>query len=152
MDTLTAGVKLERLIGERISGSCRGHTPTPDLLDLNRRDLIGGVILLARHIRDREQTAALTRALQSAARTMGQPAPRLVMTDQENGSVRRPGTDSAQFPGAMALGAIHAADAGADERIVEAPGALRWRGRWTGRSPWRRICPWTQGRDDHRSA
>jgi beta-N-acetylhexosaminidase len=119
MDTLTADMTLERLIGQCITVGFRGHTPTSELLDLIQRDHIGGVILFARNIRDREQTAALTHALQSAARAAGHPAPLLVMTDQENGSVRRLGAGSTLFPGALALGAIHVADAAEGERIVE---------------------------------
>jgi beta-N-acetylhexosaminidase len=117
MHDLTAGMTLEEQIGQLFVVGFLDQTVTPELLALIERERIGGVILFSRNIRDREQTGALTHDLQAAARAAGHPAPLLVMTDQENGLVRRLGADSVPFPGAMALGAIDGPDA---EQVVEA--------------------------------
>jgi beta-N-acetylhexosaminidase len=119
MNDLTAGMTLDEQIGQLFVVGFPDPAPTPKALDLIQRERVGGVILFSRNIRDQAQTAALTHALQSAARVAGHPAPLLVMTDQENGLVRRLGQDSTPFPGSMALGAIEDAEAGAGERIVE---------------------------------
>jgi len=106
MDDLAAGMTLDEQIGQLFVVGFPARTASPELLDLIERERIGGVILFTRNIADQAQTAALTHTLQSAARAAGHPAPLLVMTDQENGLVRRLGSDSIPFPGAMALGAI----------------------------------------------
>ncbi len=102
----TAGMTLEQQIGQLFAVGFPGPTATPELLDLIQRDHVGAVILFSRNIRSRDQTAALTHELQLAARAAGHPAPLLVMTDQENGVVRRLGPESTIFPGSMALGAV----------------------------------------------
>jgi beta-N-acetylhexosaminidase len=117
MDDLTTGMTLDEQVGQLFVVGFPDQTPTPELLDLIQRERVGGVILFSRNVGDRAQTAALTHTLQCAARAAGQPAPLLVMIDQENGLVRRLGQDSTPFPGAMALGAIE--DAEASERMVE---------------------------------
>jgi beta-N-acetylhexosaminidase len=114
---MTGELSLEEQVDQCMVVGFAGLQPTPELLDLIQRAHVGGVILFSRNISDRAQTAALTHALQSAARAAGHPAPLLVMTDQENGLVRRLGRDSTPFPGAMALGAIEGA--GESERLVE---------------------------------
>jgi beta-N-acetylhexosaminidase len=119
MNDLTAEMTLDEQIGQLFVVGFPDPAPTPEALDLIQRERVGGVILFSRNIRDRAQTAALTHALQSAARAAGHPAPLLIMTDQENGLVRRLGRDSTPFPGSMALGAIEDAEAGAGERMVE---------------------------------
>jgi beta-N-acetylhexosaminidase len=101
-----AGMTLEQQIGQLFAVGLPGPTATPELLELIQREHVGAIILFSRNIRSREQTAALTYELQSAARAAGHPAPLLVVTDQENGIVRRLGPDSTIFPGSMALGAI----------------------------------------------
>jgi beta-N-acetylhexosaminidase len=116
MDDLTAGMTLDEQIGQLFVVGFPGQTPAPELLDLIQREWVGGVILFSRNIHDQAQTATLTHTLQSAARAAGHPAPLLMMTDQENGLVRRLGRDSTPFPGAMALGAVDGAEG---ERIVE---------------------------------
>ncbi len=110
MAGMTAGMTLEQQIGQLIAVGFPGTTASPEVLELIQRDHVGAVILFSRNIRSREQTAALTEALQSAARVAGHPFPLLVMTDQENGLVRRLGRDGTVFPGNMALGAIAAED------------------------------------------
>ena len=117
MDELTAGMTLDEQIGQLFVVGFPDHTPSGELLDLIKRERVGGIILFSRNIRDQAQMATLTHILQSAARAAGQPAPLFVMIDQENGLVRRLGPDSTPFPGAMALGAIE--DVGEGERIVE---------------------------------
>ncbi|HEY7019864.1 MAG TPA: beta-N-acetylhexosaminidase [Ktedonobacterales bacterium] len=116
-EDLTAGMTLEEQIGQLFVVGFPDQTPIPELLDLIQREHGGGVILFSRNVKDQAQTATLTHKLQSAARAAGHPAPLLVMIDQENGLVRRLGSDSTPFPGAMALGAIE--DAETRERIVE---------------------------------
>jgi beta-N-acetylhexosaminidase len=103
-------------IGQLFVVGFPAQTASPELLDLIERERVGGVILFSRNIGDQAQTAALTHTLQSAAHAAGHPAPLLVMTDQENGLVRRLGSDSVPFPGAMALGAITGGDG---EQLVE---------------------------------
>jgi beta-N-acetylhexosaminidase len=117
MNDLTGGMTLDERIGQLFVVGFPDQTPTPELLDLIQREHVGGVILFSRNVRDQAQTATVTHTLQSAARAAGHPAPLFVMTDQENGLVRRLGHDSTPFPGAMALGAIE--DAEARERIAE---------------------------------
>jgi len=101
-----AGMTLEQQIGQLFAVGLPGPTATPEWLELIQRDHVGAIILFSRNIRGREQTAALTHELQLAARAAGHPAPLLIVTDQENGIVRRLGPDSTIFPGSMALGAI----------------------------------------------
>lgn len=96
---------LEQQLGQLFAVGFPGTTPTPEILDLIRRRHVGGVILFSRNFRSAPQALELTSALQAAAREAGHPAPLLVMTDQENGLVRRLGRDSTIFPGNMALGA-----------------------------------------------
>jgi beta-N-acetylhexosaminidase len=119
MNDLTAGITLDEQIGQLFVVGFPGQAPTAELLDLIQRERVGGVILFSRNIHDQAQTAALTHTLQSAARAAGHPAPLLVMTDQENGLVRRLENDSTPFPGAMALGAIADVEASESDRIVE---------------------------------
>lgn len=82
-----------------------GTTAPPALLDLIQRERVGGVILFARNVRDREQVYDLTQQLQGAARAAGHPHPLLIAIDQENGLVQRLGQLVTAFPGNMALGA-----------------------------------------------
>lgn len=96
---------LEQQIGQLFVAGFHGTNPSAEMLDLVRRRHIGGIILFSRNIRSAQQTLTLTNALQEAAHTAGHPAPLLIMTDQENGLVRRLGHDSTIFPGNMALGA-----------------------------------------------
>lgn len=105
-DMALSAMSLEQQIGQIFGVGFSGASAPPELIDLIQREHVGSVILFSRNIRSREQTAALTQQLQAAARDAGHPAPLLVMTDQENGLVRRLGPDSPTFPGNMALGAI----------------------------------------------
>jgi len=96
---------IEQQLGQTFVAGFWGTTPSADILDLIRRRHVGSVILFSRNLRSAAQTLELTSALQDAARAAGHPAPLLIMTDQENGLVRRLGPDATRFPGNMALGA-----------------------------------------------
>jgi beta-N-acetylhexosaminidase len=97
-----------------------GTTPPAALLELLRREPVGGVTLF-RHINSAppNELRALTAALQAAARAWGQP-PLLICADQEGGQLQAlPGLTA--FPGAMALGAT--GDADLARRVGAAQGA-----------------------------
>ncbi len=116
LDDRTAGMTLEQQIGQLFAVGFPGTTASPRLLELIQRKHVGAVILFSRNIRSRDQAAALTQELQAAARAAGHRSPLLIMTDQENGLVRRLGPDSTVFPGNMALGAVEESQA---EELVE---------------------------------
>ncbi|GAB3233582.1 glycoside hydrolase family 3 protein [Glycomyces halotolerans] len=73
---------------------------------------LGGVIYFAwsNNVNDPHQIAGLSNGLQETALEAGD-TPLLISTDQEHGIVTRVGPPATQFPGAMALGATHDADA-----------------------------------------
>jgi beta-N-acetylhexosaminidase len=106
MPHLISGMTSEQQIGQLFTVGFPGTTASPEVLDLIQRDFVGGVIFFSRNLRNARQTLALTQELQAAARAAGHPYPLLIMTDQENGLVRRLGADSTIFPGNMALGAV----------------------------------------------
>ncbi len=82
-------------------------TELPALWQQKLRELqIGGVVLFAVNLQERQQIIDLTAALQQSA-TDGLPI--LIATDQEGGRVTRlPESVLPAFPGAMALGATYA--------------------------------------------
>lgn len=97
---------LEQQIGQLFMVGFPGTQPSPEIIELIQQQHIGGIILFSRNIESAPQLLALTQNLQAAARTAKHPYPLLIATDQENGLVRRLGSDSTTFPGNMALGAI----------------------------------------------
>lgn len=78
----------ERLLGQRIMVGFPGTKPTRSLLARVRAGEVGEVILFSANISNASQIRALTRALQQAARTGGNP-PLLIAVDQEGGQVKR---------------------------------------------------------------
>ena len=79
---LTDGLTLEQQIGQAFMVGFSGLSAPAEVLDLIATRHVGGIILFARNLGDTEQTRALTRALQRAARAAGHPAPLLIATDQ----------------------------------------------------------------------
>jgi beta-N-acetylhexosaminidase len=106
MQSASENLTLDQRIGQLVVVGFPATQPTPDLLDLIARDHVGGVILFSRNLGSPRQVFDLTRQLQHAAHAAGHAAPLLVMTDQENGLVRRLGDGFTALPGNMALGAI----------------------------------------------
>ena len=82
-------------------------TELPTLWQQKLRELhIGGVVLFAVNLQERQQISDLTAALQQ---TSTDSLPLLIATDQEGGRVARlPESVLPAFPGAMALGATYA--------------------------------------------
>jgi beta-N-acetylhexosaminidase len=92
------------LVGQRLMLSFDGAEPPAGILERVRRPVGGVVLFRALNIRDPEQVARLTDALQSTARGGGQP-PVLIAADQEGGQLMALGDWSTPFPGNMAIGA-----------------------------------------------
>lgn len=111
VDALLGDMSDAEALGQRFMVGFGGKTPSEEVLRLIGERRVGGVILFSRNIGDAREVAALTQALQGAARAAGHRAPLLISIDQENGLVRRLGPDATAFPGAMALGAISGPDA-----------------------------------------
>jgi beta-N-acetylhexosaminidase len=86
--TLEAAVPLSALIGQKLVVAMRGTAPSADLLGRIGRGEVGGVILFGANIRSAVQLARITRRLQAAATSGGQPR-LLISTDQEGGLVKR---------------------------------------------------------------
>ena len=79
---------LKQLIGQKLMITMAGRQPSSALLGRVRRGEIGGVVLLARNIGTPAGVTRLTRQLQRAASSGGQP-PLLISIDQEGGTVKR---------------------------------------------------------------
>jgi beta-N-acetylhexosaminidase len=77
-----------RLLGQRIMVGLSGTAAPSWLLRAAKAGQVGSVILFAPNIVSREQTVALTNALQRAARAGGNPK-LLIAVDQEGGQVKR---------------------------------------------------------------
>jgi beta-N-acetylhexosaminidase len=119
-DRRIGGIPQDQVIGQLFMVGFHGTAPTPRIVELIRRQHVGGVILFLRNVRDAEQVLRLTGELQAVARDAGHPYPLLVAIDQENGIVQRLGTAVTPLPGNMALGAIDSEEVA--ERIAEATG------------------------------
>lgn len=115
-----AGMSLEQRIGQLMVVGFSGTAITPDIVDLIQRYHVGGIILFSRNIHHNQQLQRLTDDLQAIAQAVEQPYPLLIMTDQENGMVRRLGKGATIFPGNMAQGAI--GDEQATFEIAQASG------------------------------
>jgi beta-N-acetylhexosaminidase len=112
MQSASENLTLDQQIEQLVVVGFPATQPTPDLLDLIARDHVGGVILFSRNLGSPRQVFDLSRQLQQTAHAAGHAAPLLIMTDQENGLVRRLGDGFTALPGNMALGAV------GDERTV----------------------------------
>ncbi|MGW9372479.1 glycoside hydrolase family 3 protein [Streptomyces xanthophaeus] len=130
---LVEGMSLAEKVGQLFVSRAYGHSATdPDPADAEKnlaafgvrtgaelvsRYHLGGIIYFAwaHNTRDPHQIAALSAGLQRAALAAGPRVPLLLSTDQEHGAVARIGKPATLFPGAMALGALHAATGSAAE-------------------------------------
>jgi beta-N-acetylhexosaminidase len=106
MPGLASELTLEEQIGQILMVGFPGTEPTPQLVKLIQQYHVGNVVLFSRNVQSAQQLRELTGKLQEIAREAGQRLPLLIAIDQENGMVRRLGTDATLFPGNMALGAI----------------------------------------------
>jgi beta-N-acetylhexosaminidase len=97
---------LEEQIGQVLVAGFPGPTPSPEIINLIQRHHVGNIILFSRNVQNAQQLRRLTSELQHIAKEAGHRHPLLIGIDQENGSVRRLGSDATIFPGNMALGAI----------------------------------------------
>lgn len=97
---------LEEQIGQILMVGFPGTEPTPQLIKLIQQYHVGNIVLFSRNVQSARQLRELTGKLQEIARAAGQRLPLLIAIDQENGMVRRLGTDATLFPGNMALGAL----------------------------------------------
>jgi beta-N-acetylhexosaminidase len=86
--TVQAAVALSALIGQKLVVAMHGTAPSADLLGRISRGEVGGVILFGANIRSAVQLVRITRRLQAAATSGGQPR-LLITTDQEGGLVKR---------------------------------------------------------------
>ncbi|MFD3543758.1 glycoside hydrolase family 3 protein [Streptomyces sp. NPDC058662] len=132
---LVAEMSPAELVGQLFVSRAYGHSATdPEPADAERNtalfgvrtaaDLVaryhlGGVIYFAwaHNTRDPQQIAALSGGLQRAALASGAGIPLLLSTDQEHGAVARIGKPATLLPGAMALGARHAATGSTREAL-----------------------------------
>ena len=97
-------MNLRELVGQCLMVGFPGPELTPDDERMLVEEMPGAIVLFARNLRDPAGGRALCDALQSIAG--GQlPAPFLIGTDQEGGSVERLGPGATPLPSAMALGA-----------------------------------------------
>ncbi len=107
-------------IGQLFMVGFHGTEPSPQIVEMIRDEQIGGVILFTRNIQNGTQLRRLTGDLQTIARQAGHAQPLLITLDQENGLVRRLGSDATVLPGNMALGATRDEDLTA--AVAEASG------------------------------
>ncbi len=110
MQSYSANMTLEEQIGQLLVVGFQGTTVPEEIVELIQHYHVGNIIFFSRNIQDAQQVRELTRSLQAIARAAGQPLPLLICTDQENGMVRRLGTDATLFPGNMTMGAIGSED------------------------------------------
>ncbi len=98
--------------------SFEGRRPSPALLDRVRQGEVGAICLFrALNVESPAQVAALTAAIQAAAREGGQPTP-LIGIDQEGGQLVAIAEGATELPGNMALGATRS------PALAEAAGKL----------------------------
>jgi beta-N-acetylhexosaminidase len=107
--------ELERLAAACLFPGFPGLTPSDELRRWLERGL-GGVVLFARNVRDREQLGALTAALRAERRDL------LVAMDEEGGDVTRlEAASGSSYPGNHALGAVD--DVELTEQVAAALGS-----------------------------
>jgi beta-N-acetylhexosaminidase len=98
-------LSLRQKVGQLMVIGFRGTEPSQEILRFIREDYVGGIILFSRNVGTIHEVLWLTTQLQKTAYESGHPLPLLICADQENGLVRRLGTDATLFPGNMTLGA-----------------------------------------------
>jgi beta-N-acetylhexosaminidase len=107
--------ELDRLAAACLLPSFPGLTVTDDARRWLERG-IGGVVLFARNVRDREQLAALTAGLRAERPNL------LIAVDEEGGDVTRlEAASGSSYPGNLALGAVD--DVELTEQVARAIGA-----------------------------
>jgi beta-N-acetylhexosaminidase len=92
----------EKLAGQRLMAGFEGKRLDRMIERLISDLQVGGLVLFRRNVESPQQLSGLCRALQTCARTHGQP-PLLIAIDQEGGQVARLGPPFTQFPGNPAL-------------------------------------------------
>lgn len=100
-----SNLTLREKIGQLMMFGFDGITPSKEIVELIEEHHVGGIILFGRNIGTAKEALELTYELQKTAKKANHQLPLLISTDQENGIVRRLGTDSTTFPGNMLLGA-----------------------------------------------
>lgn len=106
MDSLMAGMSLERKVGQIMIIGIEGMSFTSDMRRMIEQVYVGGVILYEDNIGEPSQLAQLNADLQQAARQSGQPG-LLICIDQEGGPVTRMRESKGytEFPSQMAIAA-----------------------------------------------
>lgn len=95
---------LREKIGQLVMCGFEGRTPPEGILRLIRDYKLGGIIYFRRNIGSAAEVAALSEALQQAAREVSE-VPLGIAVDQEGGMVARIDRDVPVMPGNMAIGA-----------------------------------------------
>lgn len=101
ISTMTVNEKVGQLLIFGIGGPKVGPVAKAHII----KRLVGGVILYDKNIRDPEQLAKLTAALQEHSIKTPKGIPLLIAIDQEGGSVARLKKGATTLPGNLALGA-----------------------------------------------
>lgn len=83
------GMTLREKVGQLVMFSVDGLSLTAAERDMIKRHHLGGVILFSKNYDDREQVAALNRAIQRAVRAGSSGIGALISVDQEGGVVKR---------------------------------------------------------------
>lgn len=97
-------MNVRELVGQCLMVGFPGPEVTPEVEALLGEEMVGGICLFARNLLDPAAGRALCERLQALA-TARLPAPMLIGTDQEGGSVERLGPGATPLPSAMAIGA-----------------------------------------------
>jgi beta-N-acetylhexosaminidase len=111
---------LREKVGQLVMFSVDGTSLSATERDLIRRHHLGGVILFAKNYEDRDQVAALNRAIQKAVRAGSSGVGALISVDQEGGVVKR-FPDMAPWHSAPEIGAS------SDETLASREGRLTGR-------------------------
>ncbi len=129
VEALLGAMSLEQKVGQLFVTGFRGRSAAddPNLRRFLTEGRFGGIILFDANVESPAQVARLVAQAQAMARGVEGGVPLLVAVDQEGGSVARLVAGATVFPGAMALGAIYAADAAAGVRAAYE--AARWTAR-----------------------
>lgn len=104
---IVQGMTLEEKVAQMIFVGFRGTELPQQYAEWIGRHGLGGIILFTRNVESPEQTLALTRAAQAAAKQSRQGLPLAISIDQEGGIVVRMDEEAGytHFPGNMVLGA-----------------------------------------------
>ena len=100
---LLAGMDVRQKAAQLLVVGFEGTTVPPELAGLLREGPVGGVLLFESNVKDPEQLAQLTSALQAGAAEGGAGVPLLIAVDQEGGTVRRVREGVPQAPDARTV-------------------------------------------------